>query len=58
MEPRKSGLLATRKPDDWTLGRAEFDRALAQTTRDSLEIKDPLTGSEWAERHGIEPNDR
>lgn len=55
MEPRKSGLLATRKPDDWTLGRAEFDRALAQTTRDSLDIKDPLTGSEWAERHGILP---
>jgi phage terminase large subunit GpA-like protein len=55
MEPRTSGLIAQRRHDDWSIGRDAFDAALARTIADSLEIREPLTGSEWAERHGILP---
>lgn len=55
MEPRKSGLVAQRRHDDWSIGRAAFDAALERVAADSLEIREPLTGSEWAEIHGILP---
>lgn len=55
MEPTTSGLIVQRRHDDWSIGRAAFDVALAQVAADSLEIREPLTGSEWAERHGILP---
>lgn len=55
MEPRTSGLIAQRRHDDWSIGRAAFDAALERVVADSLEIREPLTGSEWAEIHGILP---
>jgi phage terminase large subunit GpA-like protein len=55
MASSESVLLATRAPDDWSIGRANFDAELTRTCTDSLEIREPLTGSEWADRHGVLP---
>lgn len=55
MAPSASGQLATRRADDWSLGRTNFDAELERICRDSLEIREPLTGSEWADRHGVLP---